>query len=98
MDRKINSITIGNESRYEWEISKLMNNPRCVFIVFKDTTNVDSLLHNNSKFISFGGGNDQFIKSLQLHVDNVRLNLLELIKVHMTQRETFIVLLIYMKE
>ena len=72
MDRKINSITIGNDSRYEWEISKLMNNPRFVFIVFKDTTNPDSILHNKSKFISFGGENDQFIKSLQLHVDNIR--------------------------
>ena len=54
MDRKINSITIGNESCYEWEISKLMNNSRFVFIVFKDLTYADSVLHNNSKFISFG--------------------------------------------
>ena len=72
MVRKINSITIGNESRYEWEISKLLNNPRFVFIDFKDTTNADSILHNNSNFISFGGGNNQLIKSLQLHVDNIR--------------------------
>ena len=51
LDRKINSITIGNESRYEWKISKLMNNPRFVFIVFKGTRNAESILHNNSKFI-----------------------------------------------
>ena len=72
MDRKINSITIGAEARYEWEISKLMNNPRFVFIAFKDNTNADNILHNNSKFISFGTANDHFIKSLQLLVDNVR--------------------------
>ena len=54
MDRKINSITIGTEARYEWEISKLMNNPRFVFVVFKDTTTADNILHNNSKFVSFG--------------------------------------------
>ena len=72
MDRKINSFTIGNESCFEWEISKLMNTSRFVFIVFKDMINADSISHNNSKFISFGAGNDQFIKSLQLNVDNVR--------------------------
>ena len=72
LDRKINSITIGIESRYEWEISKLINNPRYIFIVFKYITNADSISHNSSKFISFGEGNDQFIKSLQLHVENVR--------------------------
>ena len=71
MDRKINSITIGNESRYEWEILKLMNNPRFVFIVFKDMKNADRILHNNSKFISFGEGNDLFIKSLQLHIIHI---------------------------
>ena len=47
MDRKISSITIGTEARYEWEISKLMNNPRFVFVVFKDTTTADNILHNN---------------------------------------------------
>ena len=71
MDRKINSISIGAEARYEWEISKLMNNPRFLFIAFKDTTNADNIEHNNSKFVSFGAGNN-FIKSLQLLVDNVR--------------------------
>ena len=70
MDRKINSITIGTEARYEWEISKLMNNPRCVFVVFKDTANTDSILHNNSKFIN-RKDDDNYIKSLQLVVDNV---------------------------
>ena len=72
MDRKINSITIGAEARYEWEISKLMNNPRFVFIAFKDNTNADSILRNNSKFVSFGAADDHFIKSLQLIIDNVR--------------------------
>ena len=71
MDRKINSITIGTEARYEWEISKLMNNPRFVFVVFKDTANTDSILHNNSKFINYKDA-DNYIKSLQLVVDNVR--------------------------
>ena len=71
MDRKINSITIGTEARYEWEISKLMNNPRFLFIVFKDTANLDNILHNNSKFVNYKD-NDNYIKSLQLVVDNVR--------------------------
>ena len=71
MDREINSITIGMEARYEWEISKLMNNPRYVFVVFKDTANADSILHNNSKFINHKD-DDNYIKSLQLVVDNVR--------------------------
>ena len=71
MDRKINSITIGTEARYEWEISKLMNNPRFLFIVFKDRANLDNILHNNSKFVNYKD-NDNYIKSLQLVVDNVR--------------------------
>ena len=71
MDRKINSITIGMEVWYEWEISKLMNNPRYVFVVFKDTANTESILHNNSKFINHKDA-DNYIKSLQLVVDNVR--------------------------
>ena len=44
-------------------------------IAFKDTTNKDftnSILHNNSKFVSFGAGSNHFIKSLHLVVDNVR--------------------------
>ena len=72
MDRKINSISIGTEARYDWEISKLMNNPRFLFVVFKDVENADSILHNNSKFVSFREGNDNFIKSIQLIVDGVR--------------------------
>ena len=71
LDRKINSITIGTEAQYEWEISKLMNNPRYVFVVFKDTANADSILHNNSKFIN-RKDDDNYIKSLQLVVDNIR--------------------------
>ena len=53
------------------EISKLMNNPRFLFIAFKDSA--DSIEHNNSKFVSFGAGNN-FIKSLQLLVDNVKIS------------------------
>ena len=72
MNMNIYSITIPAASSYEWEISKLMNNPRFVFIAFKDTTNENSILLNNSKFVSFGAGNNHFKKSLQLFVGNVR--------------------------
>ena len=71
LDRKINSITIGTEARYEWEISKLMNNPRYVFVAFKDTATADSILQNNSKFVNSGAAGHS-IKTLQLQVDNVR--------------------------
>ena len=46
--------------------------PRFAFIAFKDTKNGDSILHDNSKFISFGAGNNDFIRSLQFFVANVR--------------------------
>ena len=45
---------------------------RFVFIDFSDTTNEDNILRNNAKFVSFGTGNNHFIKSLQLFVDNLR--------------------------
>ena len=78
LDRKINSITINNEGHYDWEITRLMNNPRYVFIVFKDTTNANSILHNNSKFVNYGTA-EHFIKYIQLIVDNVRYPIVPII-------------------
>jgi len=72
LDRHINSITIDQATvRYNWEISRLMNNPRYLFVVFQDTTAADDILQNNSKFVSYKDGTN-YIKNLQLHVDNVR--------------------------
>ena len=73
-----------------------MNNPRYVFVVFKDTQNADSILYNNSRFINFKD-NDNYIKSLQLVVDNVRYPIKPIL-IKIVQVRTFTLLLIDLKE
>ena len=71
LDRKSYSRTIGNESVFNWEISKVSNNPRYVTIHFKDTQIADNILQNNSQYVVYRDNNNH-IRSVQLIVDNVR--------------------------